>query len=153
MFTQSLMAHHAPTRSVHANEYDLEDMVLDEKHPLFHHIWIHFKRSMLAVMRDPQLGILRILITTVAAIIIGCLYSDPDTGQSAGCPPSMSEVNAPEKFNNVTTKIEIEKTAILNNLGLWFFTVMFIQFGAMLPTVLAFPLEVRKITLCFCKTY
>jgi hypothetical protein len=137
-----MLAHHAPARSVYANEYDLEDMVLDEKHPLFHHVWLHFKRSIIAIMRDPQLGILRILITTFAALLIGLLYSDPDIGGSAGCPPSLQEVNEPEKFNNLTAKIEVEKTAILNNLGLWFFTVLFIQFGSMLPTVLAFPLEV-----------
>ena len=145
MFTQSLMAHHAPNRSIFASEYDLEDMVLDQKHPLFQHIWLHFKRSILAIMRDPQLGILRILITMFAAICIGLLYSDPNIGSSAGCPPALTEVNEPEKFSNLTAKIEVEKTSILNNLGLWFFTIMFLQFGAMLPTVLSFPLEVNVI--------
>lgn len=142
LFGQSLEAHHDPD-SLFSSENDLEDMIAPQGHPLLTHVWIHVHRSFLFTIRDLQLGALRIIAAVFVGLFMGYLYSEQSIGSSGGCPPSPHEADDPQAYGNITARIDREKVAVLNNLGLWFFSLIFLQFTALIPTVLVFPLEMQ----------
>jgi ABC-type multidrug transport system ATPase subunit len=142
LFSQSLEAHHDPD-SVFSEENDLEDMIALQGHPLITHTFLHVHRSFLFTIRDLQLGVLRISAAVFVSLFIGYLYSKESIGSAGGCPPSPHEASDPQAFANITAQIDNEKVAVINNLGLWFFSLMFMMFTALIPTVLVFPLEMQ----------
>lgn len=91
---------------------------------------------MTCMVRDPLLFFVRILTSIVVAIFIGVLYQGAGVGESAGCPSSLAESQDIEKLSEIRERMEDEITAISNNLGNWFFAIIFVQFSSMLPTVL-----------------
>lgn len=131
-------------KSFSSPERDFDEMIITTRFPLIHHMILHLKRSTLMTIRHPLVGIFRIVSHLVVGAFLGLLYYDPLIGKAGGCPPTLGESSDPLKFESLTDRIESEKQAVTNNLGLWFFSLVFIQFGAMLPTVLSFPLEMAS---------
>lgn len=75
--------------------------------------WILLKRTVFTILRDKTLTRMRLIAHFIIGILLGLIYYD--IGNDAG--------------------------KVMSNAGCIFFTVMFIMFSAMMPTILTFPLE------------
>ncbi|KAK5643313.1 hypothetical protein RI129_007158 [Pyrocoelia pectoralis] len=75
--------------------------------------WILLKRTAYTTLRDTQLTTMRLAAYFVIGCLLGLIYYD----------------------------IGNDASKVMSNAGLIFFTIMFITFSAMMPTILTFPLE------------
>lgn len=113
-----------------------------QKYPFLLHTWLLFKRSLLCILRDPMLTSLRFLSHLVTAVFIGLLYGDA-IGKPSGCPPQVSPLNDLEHFAEFRETYEKETITITENIAYVFFTLMFVMFGAMMPTIMTFPMDMQ----------
>jgi hypothetical protein len=111
-------------------------------YPTLLHTWLLFVRSILITLRDPMLTSLRFASHLITAVFIGLLYGD-SIGRPSGCPPQVSPLNDLEHFTEFRQKYEKETITITENVAFIFFTIMFIMFGAMMPTIMTFPLDMQ----------
>ncbi|XP_019869603.1 ATP-binding cassette sub-family G member 4 [Aethina tumida] len=79
----------------------------------FQQFWILLKRSTNIIVRDKTLTRMRLLAHFIIGVLIGCIY-----------------------YN-----IGDDAAKVMSNAGCLFFSVMFMMFTAMMPTILTFPLE------------
>ncbi|KAK4886489.1 hypothetical protein RN001_002760 [Aquatica leii] len=75
--------------------------------------WILLKRTAFTTLRDTQLTTMRLAAYFAIGCLLGVIYYD----------------------------IGDEASKVMSNAGLIFFTIMFVTFSAMMPTILTFPLE------------
>ncbi|XP_054168940.1 ATP-binding cassette sub-family G member 4-like [Oppia nitens] len=113
-----------------------------QSYPILLHTWLLFYRSLLVILRDPMLTSLRFISHLVTAVFIGLLYGDA-IGAPGGCPPQVSPLNDLEHFAEFRETYEKETITITENVAFIFFTLMFIMFGAMMPTIMTFPLDMQ----------
>ncbi|XP_015789963.1 ATP-binding cassette sub-family G member 1-like [Tetranychus urticae] len=101
----------------------------------FGHFWILFKRTLLTTIRDPSLNGFRLFQHIMIGLIVVLLYSN-SIGKGSGC------------LNNIVNldDLRVEERLTAQNLALMFFSLMFLTFAAMMPTVMVFPLEMSVFT-------
>lgn len=108
-----------------------------DKFPKLRHTWLLFHRTMLSIARDPVLTSLRLVAHVLIAMFIGLLYGGR-IGQASGCPPAYTDFIS---FLSVQPDIYKDVMSTNENVANIFFANLFIMFGAMMPTVLTFPME------------
>lgn len=106
--------------------------------PFFEHISLLFHRTFLSILRDPMLTGLRLVSHVLVALFIGLLYGNK-IGNASGCPPSYTL----ETVGSTQKHLYDDIVASSENVANLFFTSMFVMYGAMLPTVLTFPMELH----------
>lgn len=118
---------------------EIDKRLNNRKHlPFFDHINLLFKRTVLSIIRDPMLTMIRFFSHITVAIFIGLLYGSK-IGSASGCPPIYTEDN----LNSVQKHLYDDIIASGENVANLFFATMFVMYGAMLPTVLTFPMELN----------
>ena len=119
--------------------HSLHKRLNNRKHlPFFSHIGLLFHRTLLSIIRDPNLTALRFVSHIVVAVFIGILYGKK-VGAASGCPPAYDMDN----MMNIQKHVYDDIIASSENTANFFFAAMFVMFGAMLPTVLTFPSELN----------
>ncbi|RWS03913.1 ATP-binding cassette sub-family G member 1-like isoform X2, partial [Dinothrombium tinctorium] len=96
------------------------------------------QRTLLATVRDPILNFFRLFMHLFVAVSLILLYRS-DVGKESGCIVG-------ERSSNFTVYFSFEEfrdiqIKVFQNLGFFFFTMIFITLGSMMPTVMMFPLE------------
>ncbi|XP_053211987.1 ATP-binding cassette subfamily G member 4-like [Panonychus citri] len=101
----------------------------------FAHFWILLNRTLLTTIRDPSLNGFRLIQHILIGLIVVLLYSN-SIGTGSGC------------LNNIVNLNDLrnEERLTAQNLALIFFSLMFLTFAAMMPTVMVFPLEMSVFT-------
>lgn len=149
LVSMSIQANKVNERGINSNEQgqgkNLSQMIHHEKYSLSSHVGLHFTRSTKVMLRDPHVSIIRIASHILVGLFMGYLYSEPSIGSSGGCPPKPEDLIDPRKIDQVLNIIDIERGAVANNIGLMFFSTIFLLFGGMLPTVLTYPLEMSTL--------
>ncbi|KAJ6223012.1 hypothetical protein RDWZM_001557 [Blomia tropicalis] len=115
-----------------------------QSYPTMLHIWILFQRTTKHILRDPMLNTLRFLSHLMTAIFIGLLYGQT-IGKPSLCPPLESPLNDLENFPAYRLKYQEETVTSTENLAFIFFTLMFVMFGSMMPTIMTFPANLSNI--------
>jgi ATP-binding cassette subfamily G (WHITE) protein 1 len=101
--------------------------------------WILTKRCFLITIRDPKLYILRLFSVLLTIGLIYLLYLDNKIGKNDGClkKPNAQMLKSLQNFD-----IFDPENSTYPNFGFIFYSVIFIVFLSVLPTLLSFPLEV-----------
>ena len=120
----------------------LAQLSQQHSYPIFLHTWLLFIRSLITILRDPMLTSLRFASHLATAVFIGLLYGD-SIGIPGGCPPQISPLNNLENFAEFREKYEKETITVAENVAFLFFTILFIMFGSMMPTIMTFPLDMQ----------
>ena len=109
-----------------------------QKYPFFEHISLLFQRTFLSIVRDPMLSTLRFVSHLLVAVFIGLLYGNK-IGQASGCPP----IYTLETVGSTQKHLYDDIIATSENVANLFFCAMFVMYGALMPTVLTFPMELH----------
>lgn len=116
-----------------------------QKHSIYKQILttvILTKRAMVTTMRDPNIYISRLITTVSTLALLSILYKDEKIGALDGCAyrptkGTMDKLQSMELFD--------ARNSFYGNFGFIFFTVVFVIFMTILPTLLRFPLEVSSL--------
>lgn len=128
---------------------DIKNVVnrmLQKSQTSFARFLVLLNRSLLTTLRDPCLNTFRLSQHIFIALIIILVYSN-EIGSGNGClgPSSSSSslVNASSTAPSTLTleHLQSQENLTSQNLALMFFSIMFLTFAAMMPTVMVFPIE------------
>lgn len=117
--------------------------------------WARFlvllQRSLLTTMRDPCLNTFRLTQHILIGLTVILVYPDK-VGSGNGCLASSAALNNNSSLNVSTSQaltledIQYQEGLTSQNLALMFFSLMFLTFAAMMPTVMVFPMEMMVFT-------
>lgn len=129
----------------------LRKAILYDPCPVFSHLWIHFQRSTIQLVKDPILFGLRISLHFVMAFFYASLWGR-EVGKGAGCPTlnkqSFSSIGTALSGNLTAEEIE-DVNRINDNQIFTIYGGMFTMYAAAMIAVLTFPLDVKVL----CKEY
>lgn len=104
--------------------------------------WILLQRCLLVAFRDPTDILLRGVSTVAILVLISLLYFNAKIGRPDGCskqePSQIME--AVQNFDQLV--FSDPKKSTMLNFGFLFFSLVFVSFTSLMPTILTFPLEV-----------
>jgi hypothetical protein len=99
------------------------------------------ERSLLITLRDPLVFGLRFTTHLFVGAFFAAFYG-PDIGSRGGCSPEIGEFE-PSKLDFMSDEIDLEMRYTFDNIGGLLFAVVLCAFSAIMPVVIAFPLELR----------
>ncbi|KAI1301490.1 ATP-binding cassette sub-family G member 4 [Halotydeus destructor] len=109
-------------------------------YPMLDHLRLLTVRSFMMTLRDPWLFWVRLVSVTNLPILLGLIYKT-EVGDATGCFPSVSENLTYDEYAEFQDRMRKETTQAGANLGLVLYSVLFIMFSGLMPTVITFPLE------------
>jgi len=109
--------------------------------PIFKHSWLLYQRSMTISFRDLWLFGLRLTMHVFNALFMGLLFGD--SGDEDGCPVQLKTNFDIDELEDIQASVVRRDKDLYYNSGCIFFTVMFLMFAGMMPSVLTFPSELN----------
>lgn len=123
----------------------LKKAILHDPCPFDDHIWIHFQRSTIQLMRDPIMFSVRILIHLVMPFFFAYLWG-LEAGKGDACPSfnkqTMSIISTAVS-QNLTKEEKLDLERVNDNLIYSIYGGVFTMYAAGMITVLSFPLDVK----------
>jgi hypothetical protein len=85
---------------------------------------------------------LRLLAHLIFGLFVGNLFGET-IGKAAGCPPQQSPMNDLDHFPQFRKELELESSKLFQNLAFLFFTLIFLMFTSVMPTIMTFPIDMQ----------
>lgn len=119
----------------------LADLERPPNFPFFAHLYLLTLRAFILSLRDPWLLTLRFLAHVLVPCVLYAVFQD--SGTADGCPPRIS--GEPGALERVQVHMREDYLGTWANASLMFYTMIFLSFTAIMPSVLSFPLECNAI--------
>lgn len=102
-------------------------------------VWVLTRRCLLTTYRDPNTYLARLITICAVLFIVFIMYKDNKVGMLDGCAskPTRQTLNQLQNFELFSFE-----DVYYANFGFLFFSVLFVVFITVLPTLLSFPLDV-----------
>ncbi|KAI1298498.1 ATP-binding cassette sub-family G member 4 [Halotydeus destructor] len=110
-------------------------------HPFRSHVWYNFQREMVLSFRDPLIFVLRFVSSIIMAIFMSLIFGT--VGRAGGCPPEIDGDFEPTDLDGAAQHIEHQLEQVFNNIGLTFFSVLFMIFNSLMPVAMTFPDQLK----------
>ncbi|KAI1301901.1 ATP-binding cassette sub-family G member 4 [Halotydeus destructor] len=104
------------------------------------HMKVLLIRSFMMTLRDPWLFWMRLASVTTLPIMLGLVYKT-EVGAATGCFPRVSDNLTYERFEDFQITVKQDTIQTDANLGYIMFSVFFMMFSGVMPTVITFPME------------
>lgn len=123
----------------------LRKAILYDPCPFDDHVWIHFQRSTIQLMRDPIMFSVRILIHLIMPFFFAYLWG-LDSGKGHACPTFTKQtisIISIAVSQNLTKDEKLDIERVNDNLVFTIYGGVFTMYAAGMITVLSFPLDVK----------
>ncbi|RWS20805.1 ABC transporter sub-family G-like protein 1 [Leptotrombidium deliense] len=125
------------------------DKMTKQRFPTFLHAWLLLQRTWKNTIREPMLTWLRLIQHVVVALVASYMYNYK-VGEANGCFSDLTEAfhfnatSQPGSLGDIQEKFIRQQSAALTNVGLAYFTILFLAFANSSATCLTFPLEMSN---------